>query len=82
MRAPDVKAEKPTAQVFCSMGRVTAARDSRPLLIPLSSKDRPAKGRPAEEKETVGQAWARAMDPDRADALIVADAIERIRQVE
>ena len=78
MRAPDVRAENdPTAQAFCLMGCVIAARHRRPLLIPLFSA-----GRLAEEKETVGQARACAMDPDRADALMVADAIERVRQVE
>jgi hypothetical protein len=78
MRAPDVKAENaPTAQAFCLMGRVIAARHSRPLLTPLFSV-----GSLAEEKEAVGQARACAMDPDRVDALIVADAVARIRQVE
>jgi hypothetical protein len=78
MRAPDVEAEDaPTAQAFCLMGRVIAARHSRPLLIPRFSENWFA-----EKKETVGQAWACAMDPDRADTVTVADATERIRQVE
>jgi hypothetical protein len=77
MRAPDVKAENDlTAQAFCLMGREIAARHSRPLLIPLLSVGWLA------ERETVGRTWACAMDPDRTDALAVADAIERIRQVE
>jgi hypothetical protein len=77
MRAPSVKAENdPTAQAFCLMGRVTAARHSRPLLIPPFSVGWLA------ERETVGETRACAMDPDRTDALAVADAIERIRQVE
>jgi hypothetical protein len=77
MRAPNVKAENdPTAQAFCLMGRETAARHSRPPLIPLLSVGWLA------EREIVGRARARAMDPDRADALAVADAIARVRQVE
>lgn len=77
MRAPNGKAENdPTAQAFCLMGRVIAARHSRPLLISLLSV-----GWLAEQKP-VGQTRACAMDPDRTDALAVADAIERIRQVE
>ena len=78
MRASHVEAENdPTAQVFCWMGRVIAARQSRPFRIPLFSV-----GLHAEEKETVGQARARATHPDRAADFIVGDAIERVRQVE
>jgi hypothetical protein len=77
MRAPNVKAENdPTAQAFCLTGRETAARHSRPLLISLLSVGWLA------GRETVGLARACAMDPDRTDALAVADAIARVRQVE
>jgi hypothetical protein len=67
----------PTAQVFCRMGRVIAARQNCRLRIPLFSV-----GLLAEEKETVGQARACATHSDRAVVSVVADAIEPVRQVE
>jgi hypothetical protein len=73
MRTPNVKAEtNPTAQAFCLMGRIGAAQRSRPLQIsPFTT------GLLAENTAAVGQARARATDPDRTGAFAVADMIAR-----
>jgi hypothetical protein len=73
MRAPNVKAEThPTAQALCMMGRIGAAQQGRLLQISLS-----AAGRLAENRGTVGQSRAYAIDPDRTDAIAAADMIAR-----